>query len=186
MKLTFGHAHRAPIMSDTASQRHRGHRSSEVQETLVLGLGNLLLTDEGIGVHVIDYLARNHPAPGVAFVDGGTLSFMLATYIEAAHVLIVVDAVELGQEPGTVRMFCDADMDRFLQGPRRSAHELNLADLMDTARITNRLPARRALVGIQPAEVGWGEEPSLIVAAAIPHAAAQVLTLLKTWVGRAS
>jgi hydrogenase maturation protease len=182
MKLTFGHAHRALIMSNIASQRHLGNRSSKAQETLVLGLGNLLLTDEGIGIHVLDYLARNYPTPGVAFVDGGTLSFTLATYIEAAHVLIVVDAVELGEEPGAVRTFCDAEMDRFLQGPRRSAHELNLADLIDTARITDRLPARRALVGIQPAEVGWGEEPSPMVAAAIPHAAAEVLTLLKTWI----
>ena len=59
--------------------------------TLVLGIGNTLLTDEGVGIHVIEYLAARHSLPGVTFLDGGTLSFTLAEAVSTHRQLIVVD-----------------------------------------------------------------------------------------------
>lgn len=150
--------------------------------TLVLGVGNTLLTDEGVGVHVIHYLSRAHPPPpGVRYLDGGTLSFTLAVPIEEADQLIVVDAAELDAPPGTVRTYIGPEMDRYLGAPRRSVHEVGLCDLMDIARLTDRLPSHRALVGIQPAEMGWGDQPSPSVAEVIPNAAASVLDLIAKW-----
>jgi hydrogenase maturation protease len=145
-------------------------------------VGNTLLTDEGAGVHVVDLLARGHPdLEGVTFLDGGTLSFTLAGPIEDTDALVVVDAAQLGSPAGSVRVFEGGAMDRFLGSARLSVHEVGLVDLMDIARLTGHLPRYRALVGVQPGEMGWGERPSPAVAQAIPEAARVVLALIDRW-----
>lgn len=150
---------------------------------LVLGLGNTLLSDEGAGVHVIHYLREHSPATaGVEYLDGGTLSFDLAAPIEAAEALIVVDAAELDAAPGAIRCYRDAAMDAFVGGNRkRSVHEVSLLDLLAIACLSDHLPRRRALVGIQPHIIDWGDAPSAAVAGAIPVAGRQVLDLLAEW-----
>lgn len=152
--------------------------------TLVLGVGNTILTDEGIGPWVVERLRTLNPeAPGVHWMDGGTLSFSIAADVEDAEHLIVVDATELKAAPGTVRVFVDEEMDKMLGGHGRSIHEVGLMDLMNMARLTERLPQRRALVGIQPAIIDWGTEPSPAVGAAMPEAARAVAALITAWTG---
>lgn len=153
-----------------------------IPTTLVLGIGNTLLTDEGVGIHVINYLASKYPGlPGVDFVDGGTLSFTLAELLADNTRLIVVDAAHLGEVPGTVFCFEDAEMENYLKGNRQSVHEVGLADLLDIARLSEHYPECKALVGIEPQSIDWGEEPTTSVAAAIPEAAEQVMLLLQKW-----
>lgn len=150
--------------------------------TLVLGIGNTLLSDEGLGVHLLDYLRSNYPElPGVTYLDGGTLSFTLAPEIEDCDNLLVLDAAQLDAEPGAVRLLVGADMDTFIGQGKRSVHEVGLVDLMTIATLLNRLPANRALLGIQPAEFGWGETTSAAVSRVIPEAASQVVALLYKW-----
>lgn len=153
------------------------------QNVLVLGLGNTLLSDEGAGIHVIRYLQEQFPdRPNVEYLDGGTLSFTLSEPIENADALIVVDAAELGAEAGAVRCYQDKAMDDFVGGNRkRSVHEVSLIDLLAVAYLTERLPKRRALVGIQPASVDWGDQPTQKVADAIPTAGRQILDLIEAW-----
>ncbi|MDX5409693.1 MAG: HyaD/HybD family hydrogenase maturation endopeptidase [Thauera sp.] len=150
---------------------------------LVLGLGNTLLSDEGAGVHVIRYLQEQYPdLPGVEYLDGGTLSFTLSEPIENAAALIVVDAAELGAEAGTVRSYEARAMDEFVGSNRkRSVHEVSLLDLLAVAYLTERLPERRALVGIQPAVVDWGDLPTPPVADAIPAAGRRILDIIEEW-----
>lgn len=153
--------------------------------TLVLGVGNTILTDEGVGPWVVDRLAELNPdLPGVTWMDGGTLSFSIAASVEDADYLIVVDATNLKSEPGTVRVFEDAEMDRILSQHGRSVHEVGLMDLMNMARFAGLVPRRRALVGIQPEIVDWGTAPSPRVAAAVPEAARAVAALIKEWTGQ--
>lgn len=155
-----------------------------MMQTLVLGIGNTLLADEGLGVHVIHRLARDHPAPkGVTYLDGGTLSFTLAADIEAADNLIVVDAAQLDAAPGGVCCMIGEEMDAFLGKPRRSVHEVGLLDLMDIARLTESLPRNRALIGVQPETMDWGDAPTPAVAAAIPQVVGQVQDLIRHWHG---
>lgn len=150
--------------------------------TLVLGIGNSLLTDEGIGVHVVAFLARHHGSmPDVEFLDGGTLSYTLADDIARATNLIVVDSARMGEVPGTVRCFLDGDMDRYLSAARGSVHEVGLGDLLDIARLTDTLPERRALIGIEPESMGWGDHPTPRVAEAVEPAARQIIQLLQQW-----
>lgn len=151
---------------------------------LVLGIGNSLLSDEGIGIHVVNALLAppNLPRENVEYMDGGTLSFTLAGPIQSADALVVIDAAQLDAAPGTVQLFPGDDMDRFLNSNRKSSvHEVGLSDLRAIALLAGHWPQRRALIGIQPQKLDWGEYPTDEVAAAIPLACAQVNSLIDGW-----
>jgi hydrogenase maturation protease len=153
--------------------------------TLVLGVGNTLLSDEGAGVHALNYLAQHYDdLPNTEFLDAGTLSFTLAADIGEADNLVIFDAAQLEDKAGAIRVFEGAALDEFLISGRRSVHEVGFADLMDIARLQDCLPANRALIGIQPEKLGWGEVPSDTVAAVIPKAAAIAADLIRGWAAR--
>jgi hydrogenase maturation protease len=157
-------------------------RASAETSILVLGIGNVLLCDEGAGVHAMHRLERDCSYPGVEFADGGTLSFTLAGLIEESPALIVLDAAEMKAPPGSVAVFEGGRMDAFLGSERkRSVHEVGLLDLMALAALGGRLPERRALIGIQPQTVDWAEEPTTAVARAIPEACERARELIERW-----
>ena len=154
----------------------------KIPNTLILGIGNTLLTDEGAGIHALSLLQSYHPdAPNLTYIDGGTLSFTLAAYIEDCDNLIVFDAAELKAPAGTVKTMAGAKMDAFLGAARRSPHEVGLLDLFDIARLTEALPANRALSRIQPDIIDWGMSPTPAVERALPVAVEQAVELLSTW-----
>jgi hydrogenase maturation protease len=151
-------------------------------ETLILGIGNTLLTDEGAGIHALNHFQSQYPdIPNLTLIDGGTLSFTLAVWIEDCSNLIVFDATELHQPAGTVKTFVGTAMDDFLGNTKRSAHEVGLLDLMDIARLTEHLPKNRALIGIQPEIMDWGMAPSASVQNALDTATNEAFTLIKLW-----
>jgi hydrogenase maturation protease len=153
-------------------------------KTLVLGIGNSLLSDEGVGIHVVRRLAQRYPrSPGVEWLDGGTLSFTLAGVIAQARYLLVVDAARLDAPPGTIGRFEDGALDAYLGGKGGSVHEVGLADLLDMARLTGDLPERRCLIGVQPGCMDWGEAPTPEVAAAIPAVMDLVVGVIRDWGG---
>jgi hydrogenase maturation protease len=154
------------------------------KRVIVLGIGNVLLGDEGAGVHALRHLEGDcGGAPDVAFVDGGTLGFTLASLLEPHAALVVIDAARMASPPGTVGVFEGAEMDAFLTtGTRgRSVHEAGLADVMAMAALEGRLPARRALVGIEPRDIDWSSEPSHDVREALPHACRRARELIERW-----
>ncbi len=152
-------------------------------KTLVLGIGNTLLSDEGVGIHVLQAL---EPELGrredVTLLDGGTLSFTLAGPIEEADALIVVDAANIRSRPGEWTLLEGEAMDRFLMGNRKSTvHEVGLTDLRAIAMLAGHWPEKRAMLAIQPSVVDWGEHPTPAVAAAIPSACAAIHDLIRAW-----
>ena len=154
--------------------------------TLVLGIGNTLLTDEGAGIHALNSLQSAIPniwsdIPNLTFIDGGTLSFTLAVWIEDCTNLIVFDAAELHQPAGSVKTFVGTEFDNFLGAPRRSAHEVGLLDLMDIARLTGHFPENRALIGIQPDVMSWGMKPTIPVQNALDEAVTEAVKLIDQW-----
>jgi hydrogenase maturation protease len=150
--------------------------------TLVLGFGNVLLSDDGTGVRLVELLRSGLGTAAAEFVDGGTLSFSLLNYVEATDSMLVIDAADLNDLPGTVRLFEGAAMDEFLQSTRRrSVHEVGLIDLLDMARLQDCLPSRRALLCIQPKHLDWGEALSAPVEEALPKAARQARDTLRRW-----
>ena len=150
---------------------------------LVLGIGNTLLSDEGVGVLAMKALAeRLRDRAGIEFVDGGTLSFTLAGSIAEHGGLVVIDAAEMGAAPGRVDVFVGEDMDRFLGSNRkRSVHEVALIDLLAIALLEDYLPQQRALIAIQPGLVDWGDSLSPPVAAALDEVCDRAQQLIESW-----
>ncbi len=150
---------------------------------LVLGIGNTLLSDDGIGVHIARAVeaALCDTARRVRVRDGGTIGLSLLAELDPGAPLIAVDATALHATPGTVRIFQGPEMDRQLRGTKRSAHEVALADLIQAADFAGIGPGRRALVAIQPAVTTWGTRPTPAVAQAIPRAVRAILELLEEW-----
>ncbi len=150
---------------------------------LAMGVGNTLLTDEASGPRAVTLFQETHSdMPGVTFLDAGTLSFTLAEEIADADALIVFDAARLQAAPGTVQLLEDQVMDDFVRSGKLTVHEVGLTDLLDMARMTGDLPTRRALVAIEPAEIGWGLELSPAVAAAMPKAVEIAHRVVSGWI----
>ena len=149
--------------------------------TLVLGVGNILLADEGAGVHAMHYLQEHYDLPNTTYIDAGTLSFTLAADIADADNLIVFDAAQIGAEPGQIHVFEGEEVDNFLKSGRCSVHEVGFADLMDIARLEGHLPQRYALIGIQPETLGWGDALSETVRRSMPRAAGNAASLVHKW-----
>ena len=149
---------------------------------LVLGVGNPLMSDDGVGQRVLAVLSARHPAlDGVEYLDAGTLGLMLLPRVEQCDALLALDAAHLSGAPGEVRVFEGTELDAFLRTARCSVHELGLRDLFDAARLTDALPARRALVGVQPEQLGWGMVLSPAVATAVPAAADVARCIVERW-----
>ncbi len=151
-------------------------------KTLVMGIGNVLLRDEGVGVHALELLSGCiEDSDNIDLIDAGTLSFSLAGAVGGSDRLIVVDAAQLGAPAGTVRTYVDGEMDEFLGNCKRTVHEVGLLDLMDMARLTGDLPDKRALIGIQPAELDWGENLSPEVQHSLPLIGEEFSRLIASW-----
>lgn len=147
---------------------------------LVLGIGNRLMTDDAAGPIAVERLSETELA-GTRVIDGGTCGLTLLPEIEACGGLIVIDAAQIGAAPGTVRVVEGTEMDALMRGPKQTAHEVALCDLLDAAACTGGRPALRALVAIQPGRVAVGYDPTPAVAAAIPVICEAVRATLGRW-----
>jgi len=152
-------------------------------EVLVLGLGNILLGDDGIGVHVVRRLAADPDAPaGLRPLDGGTLGFRLMETFARSNAILLVDAAELGEPAGSIRLLELDALDRHIRrGGRVSAHEAGLVDLLTLARLEGCAPAHLALLGVQPKRIDWDEALSLPVARALPAVCRLAIEKVRQW-----
>jgi len=134
---------------------------------VVLGLGNTLHSDDGVGPQAIERLRSDARVPeDVALIEGGTLGLELLTYIWDCSYLLVLDAVDVGQPPGTLVRMSSQEL-HTLPG-KGSVHQLGVADLLVALRVlANRTP-EVVLLGVQPASIEWGTELSPAVAAVLP------------------
>ena len=151
---------------------------------LVLGLGNTLLTDDGVGVHVARQLGCDPATPNwIQPLDGGTLGFRLLGTLSRADAVLIIDAAQLGAPAGTIRLFDRDELVRHIgRSDRSSAHEAGLADLLTLARLEGFRPKYLALLGIQPQTIDWGETLSPPVAAAALAARQLAVSTGQAWV----
>ncbi|MDJ0918374.1 MAG: hydrogenase maturation protease [Woeseiaceae bacterium] len=147
----------------------------------VLGIGNDLLQDDGAGIHAIRQFEAVNQHVDVTAIDGGTIGLALMSELEGHQGIIVIDAMRLGTPPGTVTIHEGADMDHCLRNHSGSAHEVSISDLMDALRLSDALPPRRALIGIEPACIEWGTEPTPKIAGSIDAAVVAIQALLERW-----
>lgn len=134
---------------------------------IVLGLGNTLHSDDGVGPQAIEKLRSDPRVPGdVSLIEGGTLGLELLTYIWDCSYLLVLDAVDVGQPPGTLVRMSSQEL-QSLPG-KSSVHQLGVADLMVALRVLAKRTPEVVLLGVQPASTEWGTELSPAVAAVLP------------------
>jgi hydrogenase maturation protease len=157
--------------------------TSDATGIAVVGIGNSLLTDDGAGIHTLERFADSNTDEDIQCLDGGTVGLALLDRLANLHGLVALDAMILGKEPGSVTVLEGEDMDSHLRKQRGSVHELGLADLLDALRLRGELPDKRALIGIEPADMNWGTEPTAPIAAAVPEAAALARRLVDEWRG---
>jgi len=132
--------------------------------TLVLGLGNLLMQDDGIGVRVVQrFLAQYHIPNGVKVLDGGVRGLSLLPYLEGISRLLIIDAIQSGKPPGTLSRLAGEEISKNL-GPKLSIHQEGLADLLWTALATDVYPQEVILWGVEPARLDTGLDMSPSVA----------------------
>jgi len=140
--------------------------SQEVARTVVLGLGNVLHGDDGAGAQAINRLREDARIPSDAsLVEGGTLGLELLPYVWDASRLIVIDAVDIGETPGTVVRLEGEELNS-LPG-NSSVHQLGVSDLLVALRVLGGKQPSVVLLGVQPASTDWSTKLSPAVAAAM-------------------
>jgi hydrogenase maturation protease len=147
---------------------------------LILGIGNELLGDDGVGVVAARRLAVP-PMPGVEVLDGGTLGLMLMPYLAGRHAVLILDAVsQANRAPGEVVVLHDNDVRRG-HGVRATAHDIGLVDALSAAELAGCAPHRVALVGIVPESIAdrWGLSP--LLTASLDTMVTTARTILTDW-----
>ena len=152
-----------------------------VKEITVLGIGNTILTDEGFGVKVVEYLRENYTFPeNVQLVDGGTLGVELHHFIIGTQKLLIIDSIDGGVQPGTIFHLRDGEiLNHFTQ--KISAHEIGIQDILTMLEITGKKIPRVELIGIQPYSLGAGIELTPEMKKFLPIFAKKAIEILKSW-----
>ena len=131
---------------------------------LVLGMGNLLLEDEGLGVRALEVLQQRYEIPTeVELLDGGTTGMGLLDDISGREHLIVLDAVQTGDPPGTLVRLAGDDVPVYF-GMRISPHQLGLSDVLATLELSGEKPAEVVVLGLVPQSLEMDLELSELIA----------------------
>jgi hydrogenase maturation protease len=138
-----------------------------IPRVVIIGVGNLLLRDEGVGVHVAQELQKRSLPCRVEVIDGGVAGMGLLDLFGGAQKLLLLDAAEMNLEPGAVVRFTPDDV-RFQAGKvKLSAHDVGLLEVLELARALGQCPPEVIIIGIQPKEISWGMDLTPAVQAAV-------------------
>lgn len=148
---------------------------------IILGIGNLLQRDEGVGIHAIRRLQAKQPS-GLDYelIDGGTLGLNLLQLIEEASHLIVLDAID-AQRGAAALIELTVEEIPLMSTIKLSPHQLSFQEVLGLAMVRGHFPKHLALLGIQPADMGVGVELSPPVARALPQLIARAEELAREW-----
>jgi len=136
---------------------------------LVLGLGNILLTDEGVGVHVVESLLERYIVPdGVDVVDGGTSGMDMLDMMTDRDHIVIVDAVRTGAPPATVVRLAEDEVPAFFR-TKISPHQLGLSDVLATLTIMDKEPGGITLIGVVPVDMGTALALSPAITEKVPE-----------------
>lgn len=135
---------------------------------VILGVGNLLLSDEGVGVHVANELVKLELPPGVTVVEGGTDGFRLINVITEADRLIVVDAVKGGGAPGSIYRFDINEVQNCPSGFKTSVHQIGILEVINLSGLIGKTP-QTTVIGIEPESLEMGMELSPEIREKIPR-----------------
>ena len=148
---------------------------------VVLGVGNILLTDEGLGVHVVEDLKANYTfTPQISLIDGGTMGMELLTYMRGMKKILLIDAVNGGEVPGTIYEFPHRELEQYFTD-HISVHEVGMQDILRIRAIQENPLEDAIVIGVEPESLDVGFEPSAPVQKALPEVKERVLRVLREW-----
>ena len=148
---------------------------------VVLGVGNILLTDEGLGVHVVKELKENYNfTPEISLIDGGTMGMELLTYMRGMKRILLIDAINGGEAPGTVYEFPHRELEQYFT-EHISVHEVGMQDILRIRAIQENPLEDAIVIGVEPESLEIGFEPSAPVQAVLPEVKERVLRVLHNW-----
>jgi hydrogenase maturation protease len=154
---------------------------SSAMPVLILGLGNILFQDEGLGVRAVEHIQQMRALPeNVRLLDGGTLGLDLLAYFTAGSRLIILDAIRSQREPGSLLRLEGEEIPAAL-AQKMSMHQLGLQDLMAASILRGTMPEKVVLWGMVPAQIELGTELSPRCAAALPRLVEAALGELAGW-----
>jgi hydrogenase maturation protease len=149
------------------NEQLRGGVSAPPRKVLILGVGNLLLHDDGFGVHLINALKDTAFPENITLLEAGTVSHQLIPLLHEIDHLIVIDVVEAGDTPGSLFRFSPDDM-QFAMEQKVSLHEISLIDVLRMAELTGGKP-QTVIIGVQPKDTtSWSMDLSDELKAVIP------------------
>jgi hydrogenase maturation protease len=155
--------------------------AGSIGRVLVLGIGNLVMSDDGVGVKVVQRLQREYRFPlCVEILDGGTLGLDLLPKLEDIERLIIVDAVETGQKPGTCVRLTGEELPIALE-TKLSPHQMGLKDLLAVSQLMGHSPRQMVLIGVQPGSIEMDTELTPEVEAVVDVLMSKVLNELRLW-----
>lgn len=151
----------------------------------ILGLGNLMRTDDAVGMLALRRLKGDIRLPAkVELIEGGTLGLDLLHALHGISHVLVLDAVDTGSSPGTLTRFQDKEL---LHLPTsKSVHLLGLSDLVNVLQLMNAPPMEIVLLGVQPESTDWGTELTPVVEASLPVLIEAALEQVVQWMGEVS
>ncbi|MEN8729221.1 MAG: HyaD/HybD family hydrogenase maturation endopeptidase [Desulfuromonadales bacterium] len=148
---------------------------------LVLGLGNSIMTDDGFGVEVVNTLSSRYHFQGeVCLVDGGTLGLDLLPYLENVESLLIIDALDMRDEPGRIFRLQGEEVPRAFAS-KLSVHQMGLQDLLAVAELQGHVPNRLVVWGVQPESIEMGTELTPAVKKAVVAVIDNILDELQGW-----
>jgi hydrogenase maturation protease len=149
-------------------------------DIVVVGIGNIVHTDDGAGVHALQMLRDSHRVPaGVSLIEGGTLGLELISYLQCAKNIMLLDAVDANAEPGSLFHLTREDLLSLKGG--LSVHQLGVADLLAALSLVSSGSQDVLLLGVQPQSTGWGTELTTKVRRALPALVETALEHLCAW-----
>jgi len=147
----------------------------------ILGIGNTLISDDGVGVHIINKLNAEYTFPeNVTLIDGGTKGLDLLPFIEGSDRLLIIDAANFNKEPGTIDTVIGDSIPAFLS-QKLSVHQIGLPDMLFAAKLMGISPPEMCLIGIQPKSMETSTEMSEEIKARFDDLYAEVLDKLREW-----
>jgi hydrogenase maturation protease len=151
------------------------------ERKIVLGLGNTLNKDEGLGVHAVKALeTRLSDLADWEFVDGGVLGLNLLAWVEEASHLLILDAVNAGQDPGSV-IEMEGEQIPMYTGIKMSDHQITFQEVLGLAKFREKLPGCLYLIGAVPLDMGIGTELSPEISAVIPEILSRAEKIISDW-----
>lgn len=139
----------------------------KVKPIMVIGVGNSIQMDDGVGIHFLRELEKETIPEEVELFDGGTLGIDLMYYIEGRDKLIFIDSVKAGEKPGTLFKFQPSDL-TYDDAPKTSIHQIGLIESLQMISIIGKAPDKIVIFGVQPKTIDWGEQLTPEVKASIP------------------